>query len=244
MYKKRQCSICGSLFQPLSSSGTRCPTCRTHKCEVCGSTFIAYSLNPSYKGRYCSVSCYFKGRWGTVPRTTTRICRICGESFKTFPSDNHLFCSARCGFLSRRGKTTYPLTTFRCDWCGKDFQKAPSARTKALKFCSRSCMSKWQTGFAPFGPEHPRWKGGYASPYGTGWQAARQKALDRSKGICELCHKHPVHDVHHRLPVRFFRTIEQAHFPSNLVAICRACHGKEARLLQKSLPLLDLLSYS
>jgi hypothetical protein len=83
----------------------------------------------------------------------------------------------------------------------------------------------------------------YGAPtyYGPQWPKARQLAIDRSGGICERCHKNPIDDVHHALPVRYFIEVSDAHFLSNLIAVCLRCHQDEHRLLSQSLPLLDRL---
>jgi len=102
-------------------------------------------------------------------------------------------------------------------------------------------MGEWQSEFSN-GTNHPRWKGGTPASYGFRWYKARREALIKANGICEKCHKKPAKDVHHKLPVRFFVNIMDAHFTDNLIALCRKCHTIEHKKLAIALPLLDLLS--
>lgn len=102
-------------------------------------------------------------------------------------------------------------------------------------------MAEWQSEFVN-GPAHPRWKGGPPRTYGIGWKAARLAAIQRAGGICERCKKRPLKHVHHKLPVRYFERIEDAHFSVNLTCLCTRCHSTEHRDLAKALPLLDLIT--
>lgn len=75
--------------------------------------------------------------------------------------------------------------------------------------------------------------------YGHSWPRVRLEALERSGGICERCHKTPVVNVHHRLPVRFFADPNDANFLENLIAVCKKCHRKEHDEIRKNLPLFN-----
>jgi 5-methylcytosine-specific restriction endonuclease McrA len=43
-----------------------------------------------------------------------------------------------------------------CEWCGSDFQVAPSRKDSA-RFCSESCSAEWRSDSIN-GEDHPRWK--------------------------------------------------------------------------------------
>lgn len=77
--------------------------------------------------------------------------------------------------------------------------------------------------------------------YGHKWKNIRKEAMNRAGGVCEKCHKKPATDVHHRLPVRFFAKVEDAHFQNNLQALCLKCHQKEENKLWAAMPLLYLI---
>jgi hypothetical protein len=57
-----------------------------------------------------------------------------------------------------------------------------------------------------------------------GWRLRRQAAIDRSGGFCEDCGSREKLDVHHRTYKR-----KGAEGASDLVALCRRCHGERHR---------------
>uniref|UniRef100_A0A6M3LEH5 Putative homing endonuclease n=1 Tax=viral metagenome TaxID=1070528 RepID=A0A6M3LEH5_9ZZZZ len=73
---------------------------------MCGKEFEA-KLDKIHKGKYCSVQCYYKGRWGES-RTESVPCRQCGTIFKKHRADKKYFCTKECQFKWRsihfRGK--------------------------------------------------------------------------------------------------------------------------------------------
>jgi 5-methylcytosine-specific restriction endonuclease McrA len=98
---------------------------------------------------------------------------------------------------------------------------------------TRSAETRQKMSESTAGKNNPNWRGGYSRRYGSGWNLARERIIDRD-GVCQACH----HDgsearleVHHIIPVRQFRqadnaTLEEAHQPENLVLLCRTCHRK------------------
>jgi hypothetical protein len=75
-------------------------------------------------------------------------------------------------------------------------------------------------------------------PYGPGWLTMRRRARTRSGGICELCCKQPATDVHHCIPVKFFKCPTDAHFLPNLLDLCAECHRIEHQKMPMEMPLL------
>jgi len=81
------------------------------------------------------------------------------------------------------------------------------------------------------GNDNPAWKGGYDPYYGPNWKEQRRKALDRDNGTCQGCGRTASDlgqrpDVHHITPFREFDDYEEANKLSNLVCLCRSCHGE------------------
>jgi len=103
-------------------------------------------------------------------------------------------------------------------------------------------MAEWQSEFQ-VGENHPRWKGGTPERYGFIWYKARKDALIKANFICQKCRRHKATMVHHLLPVRFFNNLINAHFISNLIALCGRCHNREHKRLAIALPLLNLLNF-
>ena len=87
-------------------------------------------------------------------------------------------------------------------------------------------------------PKAPK-RGRFRGYYGRSWEVLREAVMERSGGICERCHKKPVVNVHHRLPVRFFAVPNDANFLENLLAVCKKCHRKEHEEIRKNLPLFN-----
>lgn len=103
----------------------------------------------------------------------------------------------------------------------------------------RDNISQGMTG-TRVGANHPGWKGGAYSHYGSGWKRAKRIALERANGQCEKCHTTPSNqrcDVHHKIPVRCFSDIADAHAQTNLIVLCRLCHHSAEKEAMKALPL-------
>lgn len=82
-------------------------------------------------------------------------------------------------------------------------------------------------------------KGGLPRVYGYGWRVRRREVLTRANGTCEKCKRVPPKHVHHVLPIRLFADLNEAHFLSNLEALCESCHRVAHRKLAVTAPLLD-----
>jgi DEAD/DEAH box helicase domain-containing protein len=65
--------------------------------------------------------------------------------------------------------------------------------------------------------------------YGSGWNTLRNKVRARDNYRCQVCgviEQGRAHDVHHKIPVRMFYSIEQANQLSNLITLCPSCHRR------------------
>jgi 5-methylcytosine-specific restriction endonuclease McrA len=88
-----------------------------------------------------------------------------------------------------------------------------------------------------------RWKGGFVTNYGSGWDSIKKGVLKRANGICERCKKSPARDVHHIIPFRCFEKHIEANVVSNLKALCVKCHQIEEEIISNSMPLLSGMRY-
>ena len=174
-------------------------------------------------------------------------CEICATQFEYYPSDKlGLFCPA-C-VETENWRTTPVLTgsdnprwsggkrTLGCAVCSTPVERYPSnIPDSGVVTCSETCRREWLSE-AFTGPGHPNWKGGDTGPYGPGWAAVRQAALERDVHQCRCCGttrealgRNP--DVHHIIPVRTFvesddHDVTDAHYLANVVSLCPTCHRK------------------
>nr|WP_250873465.1 HNH endonuclease [Halomarina rubra] len=167
-----------------------------------------FSYYPSEKpGRYCS-ECVQNESWQTTP---------CLEG-----PDHHRW---------KGGKRI-----LSCAVCDSAVKRYPSnIPDSGVVTCSEPCRRQWLSD-AFTGSGHPNWKGGDTGPYGPGWAAIRQAALERDEHQCRCCGatdealgRNP--DVHHIIPVRVFVNAEgydvtDAHFIENVISLCPGCHRK------------------
>ena len=87
-----------------------------------------------------------------------------------------------------------------------------------------------------------RWKGGFVTDYGFGWDSIKKSVLKKANRICERCGKSQARDVHHIIPFRCFETHIEANAISNLKALCVECHRIE-EVINNNIPLLSGMRY-
>lgn len=61
---------------------------------------------------------------------------------------------------------------------------------------------------------------------GKRWREARSIAVARDKGQCQDCGATENLHAHHIIPVKDFGSEKDAHYPANLVMLCKYCHPK------------------
>lgn len=180
----------------------------------------------------------------------TYSCDGCGGTFEDYPSRREgrgredFFCSRSCKDSYQEVDKVETV----CAWCGSDVKKYPSTMGKMgdysidNHFCDKECESEWKTSHW-VGKDHPSWDGGHVNHYGQNWNEERRNALDAAEYTCELCGQtREQHydeygfdlDVHHRIPVRAFDSVEDANFQDNLVVCCRNCH--QSKLEREPVP--------
>jgi hypothetical protein len=132
--------------------------------------------------------------------------------------------------LHHRSAHDSSLPNRHCERCGEQFFS-----DRPRKYCSDDCRADWLSE-AYTGEGHPNYDGGPTGPYGEGWNAVRERALDRDDRACILCGtdaedlgRNP--DVHHLVSVRRFvespiLTERDAHPLDNVVTLCPACHRR------------------
>jgi DEAD/DEAH box helicase domain-containing protein len=65
--------------------------------------------------------------------------------------------------------------------------------------------------------------------YGPNWPVVRDQVRARDGYRCQMCgapERGRAHDVHHKVPFRTFASYREANRLSNLITLCRACHGR------------------
>lgn len=213
------------------------------KCQQCGKDFYPlYRKRSEPPQRYCSNKCEKLARFG---ERVINFCPICGKPAISTGKRSQVYCSRKCaekGKIGRPNNGRSNLETRQCSWCGEDVTRPASSFHGDKTFCNYKCEAEWLSEFQN-GIDHPRWKGGSPERYGFTWYRARKDVLIRASFICQRCHRHKATLVHHLLPIRFFIDITQAHFASNLIALCGRCHSREHKRLASALPLLDLLNF-
>lgn len=244
------CPTCDKSFD--TERGGRVHHWRSHgnrldnaTCSECGERFYS-----EHGRKYCSTSC----REAAVSRagaqnpnyqggTEVGTCRLCNAEFEYYPSEKSgIYCPSCVEGAAWRTPPTLEgdenprwnggKRTVECTVCGSTIERYPSQLHTAV-FCGRECRRSWLSERFS-GAGHPNWKGGVNLGYGTGWKEARAETLERDGYECQFCGvsreelgRSP--DVHHIVPVRRFlksdtHTVEDAHFLSNLISLCSACH--------------------
>lgn len=59
---------------------------------------------------------------------------------------------------------------------------------------------------------------------GSRWRQSRRAVLSRDNRRCQDCGSEEYLHIHHVIPVREFENPEDAHYPDNLVVLCKYCH--------------------
>jgi len=108
------------------------------KCINCGKEIVFFEGKRGPKPKYCSNYCRGRYRYlypekvGRAP-AETKICPVCGASFKSY-SKKQIYCSVGCRGLSKR---TLKGTTRECIICGDAFEPTH----KEAKCCSHRCQA-------------------------------------------------------------------------------------------------------
>lgn len=210
-------------------------------CPTCGTAFSHYLSSPR---TYCSRSCARKGvaAIASPERHYTANCEVCGGEFSRVLSQPGRFCGQKCfgrwqsanirGDAHPRKGRTFSVPNqhveMACQACGSTYKVKPSRQSKS-RFCSRSCLARWQSENKR-GENSPTWRGGYEPYYGPSWRSA-MRATRKRDGVCQRCGRSPEEvgkelDVHHLQPFKLFgvKRHAEANRLENLTALCNTCH--------------------
>lgn len=207
-------------------------------CPSCKSQFEAIQ-----RRIYCSTKCYgIASRGAGNPNhrhgrdvIKTSSCPTCGILFSAF---SQIYCSRKCVPLGGKDNPSFSH--------GRAIRREkPCERCSALfvgheknRFCSRRCKGQWNLDNRFNGPEGKAWREHYSKAtsgsgngnwrggralvgYQIGWTKPLRIAIKHRDGNrCVTCKGQNNLVVHHR-------DFEKSnHSPSNLITLCRSCHGK------------------
>ena len=196
-------------------------------CVVCGA--MVYRP-PSHHKRtpkhlFCSHACH--GKWNrgknnpayTGSREAT--CAFCKRAFRKRQQE-HKCCSIKCAGALIRAETHERWQADRiCPQCSAPFV----AQTKIQRYCTRKCADIAHT-HRMAGAGNGRYVHGEAlRKYPPGWTRTHKAQIRARDGqSCQCCGRgrepHRDLDVHHI-------DYDKANLdPSNLITLCRFCHGK------------------
>jgi 5-methylcytosine-specific restriction endonuclease McrA len=75
------------------------------------------------------------------------------------------------------------------------------------------------------GENNPSWKGGIDDYKGKNWNRI-SKNLIKEQAFCSRCQKSKDLVVHHKIPQRFWKSLDDSNCKSNLEVLCKNCHAK------------------
>jgi 5-methylcytosine-specific restriction endonuclease McrA len=189
---------------------------------------------------FCSRKC--KGEWSTgkpLVKQEIKSCSVCNKDVYVSPhyarKHKKFFCSPKC-------KNSYNFIDVSCRQCRKIVSRR-RVEVEIMKFgpfCSPKCFFIWRKENNVYvGEGNPAWKGGYSSPnYNYNWKRQRAKARKRDNYTCQDCGMTQQEwgyflDVHHIVAYDLFEDPKKANDLSNLVTLCRRCHVKKHKVLEK-----------
>lgn len=194
----------------------------TVECTQCGES---YRIKPSKvtRTKYCSKECQVEAQ----KRRVTLRCEYCDEQYEIKQSHRRAsrFCSRECKDTYKREQSN---PTVSCSWCGDTVERTRwELEEHDHHFCDEQCMGKWRSRNV-VGEDHPQWKGGTCTDFGSNWFWMRRKIRARDE-VCQVCGEDGSKqslDVHHIVPRSEFDVVENSNKPYNLVLLCRSCHKR------------------
>lgn len=218
------CQQCGAIFlsEPCHNRkfcGTKCQHAARRKqtqytCETCKKIFVGKTCD---NRKYCSIKCM---GIAMILTPSERLCPICGNTFIP-KKEKQTYCSLDCAKKVNASFETLCLN------CGMPFFITPSRAKRGGKYCSMVCLHAAQSGSSS-----SHWRGGKTRNYrGPNWKQQRKLARQRDSSTCQYCHRkwregEKLFHVHHIKPYREFNDYIKANNLSNLITLCKICHGK------------------
>lgn len=200
-------------------------------CEFCNADFKSRRSDT----KFCSTQC------SLYHHRSKRVVRRCMECQKVYFSEfvkrNNpmVFCSIACAsrYQQRPKRTDQQRSCFQC---GKVIRGTNHRFRGKMNFCTPKCQGEWRSKNL-VGPANPNYKG-HVRRRGYGWGKLAAEVKNERGHKCEICGNttRRLH-VHHRLPYRIFRTMEEANDKSNLMVVCCKCHPTEDARFCRDFPL-------
>lgn len=188
------------------------------QCPVCGVTYLADQVRLRY-GRQttCSRKCSYKLRAGTLSKTRTYQCAVCGKEVLRSPAQvksRFVFCSRKChyrgrsmGLVCRIVKERYNVSDEgRKAWREAGKRRAGIPRKDLVTWVCELCgkeRSITRGDLAPArklrfcspqcankanrGAGNPSWRGGHPEYYGPDWRPLQRRARKADGYQCQRC---------------------------------------------------------
>lgn len=199
-------------------------------CKGCNIPFVkrraAHTL-------YCSAKCGFKHRQkrNDPTKSKTKNCEECNKPFKSWTYRNTRYCSIRCARNADRKPDNF--TNMYCETCGNEYKIHKGVlKTRKSRFCSRVCYAEGMSRERQ-GENNVNYRGGTVRYRGRNWSKQKRAAMKRDNYKCQICGVNVKslrkwgYAVHHIKPYREFDgDYKAANQLSNLITLCRHCHGK------------------
>lgn len=227
------CKHCGKPFHKRSDEQYCSPECgalasRKEKLnKICAQCEKEFTVPQSYYYQVCcgkECGTLYRAERRRNPATT--VCQGCGEAFQHRRGESRVYCSRNCSLgTSWDYRQKSPRVTLVCRVCGKPYEVLESV-ADSRKHCSNSCRMASLRAHNQLGEElTDSWRG-------HNWKTQSAKVRKRDKSTCQHCKRvktdrYDYYDVHHIIPYRVFNgDYKKANELSNLVLLCRSCHGK------------------
>jgi hypothetical protein len=238
--KRTYCTHACYMAQKIKNRGR-------YNCDACGTEFLR---SPSHyarkqKGAFCSKKCQGLGQLGEANSqfkgavTVQKNCRICKKEFEVAWADRNrrTTCASKECQSARRSLTrSKPSIAKNCEVCATEFLVKPSGMSR--RYCSWKCSSAAHA-HRIAGKANGRYVHGEAMrAYPPGWTKTHKAQIrERDGHCCKRCgmtaeaHNTLLH-VHH------IDYVKDNLDESNLITLCKYCHGqmhgrKESRVLWK-----------
>ncbi len=190
--------------------------------------------------KFCSTIC--SNRFNQKPDPTKHFiftCQWCGKEFEDWTYRQPRYCSIQCvsEFAARQPKPKArrpdSFITKICEICGKEYtvHKGQDTRKNNViaRFCSKKCQRK-SLSINMRGIANVNYVNGKSDPRGPDWCSKKRAALKRDNFTCQICGAKRINgrlpDVHHIIQYQDFNgDFERSNDLSNLITLCRKCHG-------------------
>lgn len=238
--KRTYCTHACYMTQKIKNRGR-------YNCDACGTEFLRPPAHYArkQKGAFCSKKCQGLGQLGAANsrfKGAVRVkknCIICEKEFEvTWADRNRRTTCASMECRSKRMSITMsrPKTAKKCVVCATEFLVSPSGI--AREYCSRKCQGK-QHAHRIAGENNGRYVHGEAMrAYPPGWTKSHKAQIRERDGHC--CKRCGMTTAEHGLllHVHHIDYVKDNLDASNLITLCKYCHGKmhgrkESRVLWK-----------